>query len=122
MGSNRFTKQGRSVKSREKFKYVRSRKLMQAYRAIPCQHCGVDDGTVCGAHSNQAKHGKARGMKASDIYCASLCHRDHMMIDQGAHMTREARESAWNAAHSKTVAELVSLGLWPDGVPVPDTA
>lgn len=106
----------------QKFEYLRSKKLMEAYRQIPCQHCGADDGTVCGAHSNQSRHGKGRAIKSSDIYCASLCHRDHMMIDQGAHMTREDRESAWNAAHSKTVAELVSLGLWPDGVPVPDTA
>jgi hypothetical protein len=105
--------------TRQKFEYVRSKKLMEAYRLLPCQICGVDDGTVCGAHSNQAKHGKGRGIKASDIYCASLCQRCHMMIDQGAHMTREERESAWNAAHEKTVGALVRIGLWPEGIAVP---
>jgi hypothetical protein len=48
-----------------KFVYVRSPALMKAYRLICCQHCGRDDGTVCGAHSNWAVHGKGRSIKAS---------------------------------------------------------
>ncbi len=54
-----------------KFPYVRSDKLMRAYGKIPCQHCGADDGTVVGAHSNWSCHGKGRGIKARDVYCAS---------------------------------------------------
>jgi ferredoxin len=66
-----------------KFTYVRSKSLMEMYRTIPCQNCGADDGTVCGAHSNLAEHGKGRGIKASDEYCASLCNRCHVWLDQG---------------------------------------
>jgi len=96
--------------------YIRSSKLMQAYRKIACQNCGIDDGTVCGAHSNQAKHGKGRGIKASDIYCASLCHACHMAVDQGRSMSRQERESVWESARERTVAALTSLGLWPKGI------
>jgi hypothetical protein len=94
---------------------------MQAYRKIPCQHCGVDDGTVCGAHANTAAMGKGRSIKATDTACASLCHRCHMAVDQGRTMSRSERLRVWTEAHAKTVAELVRLGLWPSGVPVPYT-
>jgi hypothetical protein len=102
-----------------KFQYVRSKKLMEAYRMIPCQHCGIDDGTVCGAHANSSKFGKGRGIKASDIYCASLCHTDHMELDQGSKMTKAEREQMWQAAHEKTVNKLMELGLWPEEIPNP---
>lgn len=103
-----------------KFPYVRSPKLMQAYRKIPCQHCGIDDGTVCGAHSNQAEHGKGRSIKASDDKAASLCARCHMDVDQGRTMSRTERVRVWTDAHVKTVAELVKRGLWPKDVPIPE--
>lgn len=105
-----------------KIEYVRSPKLMQAYRKIPCQHCGVDDGTVVGAHSNMAEHGKGRGIKASDDRAASLCHRCHMAVDQGRCMSRTERVRVWTLAHIKTVLELVRRGLWPADVPVPDVS
>lgn len=106
----------------QKTQYIRSAKLMQAYRKLPCMHCGVDDGTVCGAHSNQAIHGKARGLKSSDVFCASLCHVCHHALDQGRSMSRSERVAMWGSAHSKTVRMLVALGLWPLGVPVPEAA
>lgn len=89
-----------------KFPYIRDEKLMKRYRTIPCQHCGRDDGTVCGAHSNQAIHGHGRGIKASDVYCASLCNLCHYMIDNGKGLSREERVQIWNAAHLKTMAAL----------------
>lgn len=105
-----------------KFDYIRSPTLMQAYRKIPCQACGIDDGTVCGAHSNMAEHGKGRGIKASDDQAASLCHRCHTEVDQGRTMSRTERVRVWTDARAKTVAELVRRGLWPAGVPVPEFA
>ncbi len=105
--------------STAKFNYVRSKKLMEAYRTIPCQYCLADDGTVCGAHSNQAKHGHGRGIKASDIYCASLCYRCHFEIDQGNFYTREQKIDIWTQAHNRTFEALAMQGLWPEGVPVP---
>lgn len=105
-----------------KFEYVRSKKLMDAYRMIPCQHCGIDDGSVCGCHSNWSKHGKGRGIKASDEYCASLCGLCHFMLDRGASLTADERWDMWFKAHVKTVRELTARGLWPKGVPVPDVS
>jgi hypothetical protein len=105
-----------------KFPYVRSKELMEAYRAIPCQHCFIEDGTVCGAHSNWAEHGKGRSIKASDVYCASLCHRCHSELDQGAAMTDEQRYAMWRVAHLRTILELWHRGLWPQGIPFPEAA
>lgn len=105
-----------------KFDYVRSEKLLVACRAIACQHCGRDDGTVVAAHSNEAIHGKGRSIKASDIYVASLCHHCHMALDQGSQMTKAERQTVWLTAHLKTVTQLVKRGLWPTGVPQPDFA
>jgi hypothetical protein len=89
----------------EKFKYIRSKRLMEMYREIPCQHTGVSDGTVCGAHSNQSKHGKGRGIKASDQYCASLSADAHAWLDFGP-ASREEKIEMWDKAHEKTVKAL----------------
>jgi len=102
-----------------KHAYVRSPALMKAYRVLPCQNCGKDDGTVCGAHSNWGG-GRGRAIKADDNLCASLCHACHMMLDQGRTLSKQDRIEMWTAAHKKTVAELVKRGLWPENVTVPN--
>lgn len=79
---------------------------MRMYRTIPCQFCGAIDGTVCGAHSNQSKHGKGRGIKSSDIYCASLCYKCHSRLDHGAE-SKEFKNDFWDLAHDFTVVELI---------------
>ena len=105
-----------------KFDYVRSEAMRLACRALPCQCCGISDGTIVWAHSNWAIHGHGRGIKASDEYVSSLCHACHRELDQGSTLTESARQSLWWLAHVKTVAGLLALGLWPVGVPVPDTS
>ena len=101
--------------------YVRSKKLMEAYRRIPCMNCGRDDGTVCGAHANSAKYGKGKSIKADDNRCASLCNYCHIQVlDQGKHLDKEERETLWSNAHRKTVRELLNRGFWPLDVQVPD--
>lgn len=100
--------------------YIRSKALLVACREIPCQNCGVADGTVCAAHSNQARHGKGRSIKASDIFVASLCTKCHSDLDQGSGMDRAERAGMWDNAHRNTVAVLVRRGLWPLDVPIPD--
>lgn len=103
-----------------KFRYVRSDSLMRAYRAIPCQHCGRDDGTVCGAHSNWAIHGHGRSIKASDEFCASLCAACHVpLLDQGSKLSRQERQLMWWRAHVKTIKQLLILRLWPTNVQRP---
>lgn len=103
-----------------KFTYVRSKALLVACREIPCQNCGLADGTVVAAHSNQARHGKCKAKKASDQFVASLCHKCHSDLDQGAQMTRAERETMWSNAHRNTVRQLVRRGLWPLDVEIPD--
>jgi hypothetical protein len=88
-----------------KFNYVRSKSLMEMYRTIPCQNCGLDDGTVCGAHSNLAEHGKGRGIKASDEFCASLCHKCHGWLDYGT-ASRAEKNIMFMGAHRRTVVTL----------------
>lgn len=105
----------------QKFEYVRSRAILEACREIPCQNCGVADGTVCAAHSNQSRHGKGRSIKASDQYVASLCYKCHTELDQGSHMSRSERVAMWDNAHRNTVRKLVRIGLWPANVPIPET-
>jgi hypothetical protein len=81
---------------------------MKLYRTIPCQRCGADDGTVCGAHSNQSEHGKGRGIKASDEFCASLCHDCHFWLDFGQ-STRQRKQIEWQQAHEATVKLLTAV-------------
>lgn len=102
-----------------KHAYVRSKDLLRNAREIPCQHCGADDGTVVAAHTNW-QGGKGRGIKADDNLIASLCHKCHAEIDQGATLSKAERQQIWYDAHQKTVEKLTKLGLWPIDVPVPD--
>ncbi|MDE3021957.1 MAG: hypothetical protein KGI54_08865 [Pseudomonadota bacterium] len=106
--------------NRPKHTYIRSKKLMALYRELPCQNCGREDGTVVGAHSNQAQHGKGRGIKADDNRCASLCARCHSTIDQGYSLNRTEREKIWGESHVKTINELVRRNRWPDDIPLPE--
>jgi hypothetical protein len=105
-----------------KFAYVRSPALMRAYRTLRCARCLVDDGTICGAHSNWAVHGKGKGIKATDIRCASLCSECHLDIDQGSRLSEAERKAEWWNAHIQTVHWLLRQGAWPHGVPVPETS
>jgi len=100
-----------------KNKYIRSKALLKAVASLPCQFC--DSHETQAAHSNQAIHGKGRGIKASDIYTAALCQRHHHEIDQGKTLSKQDRIDAWNYAHKKTVQELVERGLWPENIPKP---
>lgn len=100
--------------------YVRSERLREAYRLIPCQHCGAADGTVCCAHANWSRYGKGKGLKASDDRGASLCHGCHTELDQGHRLSRAERVEFWEHAHARSVRLLVELGHWPADIPVPD--
>jgi len=99
---------------------VRSKALREAYRLIPCQHCGAEDGTVVCAHSNWSIHGKAGARKAHDNRSASLCFGCHGDLDQGGRMSSDEKRLMWWHAHRRSVLLLTQLGHWPAGVPVPD--
>ena len=88
-----------------KTKYLRDKKRLEACRALPCQHCGAEDGTVVAAHSNEGAHGKGRGIKASDEFVAALCFTCHANLDQGK-MGKEEKSQMWHNAHAKTIEML----------------
>jgi hypothetical protein len=110
---------GTSAGTVGKFDYIRSPRLLRAVATIPCQHCGLV-GQTQAAHSNESRHGKGRGIKASDQYVAALCVSCHSMLDQGPSLTRLERRVMWFLAHQRTVRELLCRELWPASVPVPD--
>ncbi len=91
-----------------KFTYIRSKPLMAMYRTIACQNCGRDNGTVIGAHSNSHIHGKGKGIKASDEFCASMCDLCHALCDYGG-LPREEAFAMWNKAHARTVELLTKI-------------
>jgi hypothetical protein len=94
-----------------KFNYYRSKAHLKNVAELPCQHCGTE-GQTQAAHSNWAKHGKGRGIKASDEFTAALCYSCHAELDQGMSLSREERKAMWDNAHAKTLVELEKRGLW----------
>lgn len=89
----------------------RSQKLLEAVRALPCQLCGLEDGTVCAAHSNQLRDGKGRGLKTHDYRIAALCFNCHSDLDQGCAKSKEERVESWELAHRKTIGALFENNL-----------
>lgn len=89
----------------------RNKKLLELVRQFPCQNCGVQDGTVVAAHSNQLRDGKGRGIKAHDYRIASLCFTCHYELDQGKNLNKEQRLDLWEEAHRKTIAQLFEQGF-----------
>jgi hypothetical protein len=84
----------------------RNKKLLELVRNFPCQHCGIQDGTVVAAHSNQLRDGKGKSIKASDYRIASLCFTCHSELDQGKNWSKQERVEIWEEAHSKTIGLL----------------
>lgn len=84
----------------------RNKTLLEIARDMPCQHCGIDDGTVVAAHSNQLRDGKGRGIKSHDYRIASLCYTCHMELDQGKNLSKQERVEMWEEAHRKTIGLL----------------
>ena len=84
--------------------------LLKAVREAPCQQCGIQNGTVVAAHSNQMRDGKGRSLKAADYRIAALCHYCHFEIDQGSKLSREERLNIWESAHRATIGWLFENG------------
>ena len=59
---------------------MRSPKRLAEIRKLPCVRCGNPNSQA--AHSNSAKHGKGRSIKASDEFTISLCFKCHAAFDR----------------------------------------
>ena len=89
----------------------RDKHLLEAVRELPCMHCGIQDGTVVAAHSNQLRDGKGKGIKAHDFRIAALCFKCHHELDQGSRLTKQERLNMWEEAHRSTIGNLFLTGL-----------
>jgi hypothetical protein len=67
---------------------------------------GCTKGPCVSAHSNQAKHGKGKSVKADDCFVAHACDFCHREIDQGKNLTRAEKFEAWERGHIKTLPRL----------------
>lgn len=75
---------------------MRDAKRLAAIRRLPCIRCGNPNSQA--AHSNSAKHGKGRGIKADDSFTVPLCHVCHSDFDQyklGNRAESEAMFDQW---------------------------
>ena len=75
---------------------MRDAKRLAAIRKLPCIRCGNPHSQA--AHSNSAKHGKGRGIKASDLFTVSLCFKCHAAFDRfelGNRAESEAMFEKW---------------------------
>ncbi|TPT23089.1 hypothetical protein [Acinetobacter baumannii] len=79
---------------------MRSTKRLNEIRALPCVRCGYPHSQA--AHSNSSKHGKGRGIKASDEFTVPLCAICHGLFDQFNLGTRQESEAMFERWLEKT--------------------
>lgn len=73
---------------------MRDSKRLAAVRLLPCVRCGHPDSQA--AHSNSAKHGKGRSIKAHDRYTVPLCYSCHGEFDRFELGTRAESEAMFD--------------------------
>ena len=79
---------------------MRNPKRLAEIRKLPCVRCGNPNSQA--AHSNSAKHGKGRGIKASDAFVIPLCAICHATFDQYKLGSREQSEAMFEKWLVKT--------------------
>jgi len=79
---------------------MRSTKRLNEIRQLPCVRCGSSPSQA--AHSNSGKHGKGRGIKASDEFTVALCFRCHHLFDTFQLGTRQESEALFDGWLEKT--------------------
>lgn len=79
---------------------MRDAKRLAAIRKLPCVRCGYPHSQA--AHSNSSKHGKGRGIKASDLYTVPLCYTCHAAFDKFELGTRKESEVMFDQWLEKT--------------------
>ncbi|HEM7379628.1 TPA: DUF968 domain-containing protein [Acinetobacter nosocomialis] len=79
---------------------MRDAKRLAAIRRLPCVRCGYPHSQA--AHSNSGKHGKGKGIKASDAFTVPLCHKCHFLFDTYQLGTRQESETMFERWLEKT--------------------
>ncbi|HAV5331747.1 TPA: hypothetical protein JI076_10365 [Acinetobacter baumannii] len=79
---------------------MRDAKRLAAIRKLPCVRCGYPHSQA--AHSNSAKHGKGRSIKASDQFTIPLCFKCHAAFDRFELGTRPESEALFDGWLEKT--------------------
>ena len=79
---------------------MRDSKRLAEIRKLPCIRCGNPHSQA--AHSNSAKHGKGRGVKASDLFTIPLCFKCHAAFDRFELGNREQSEAMFEKWLVKT--------------------
>lgn len=79
---------------------MRDPKRLAEIRKLPCVRCGSSPSQA--AHSNSSKHGKGRGIKASDEFTVPLCYSCHSQFDQFKLGTRQESEALFEGWLEKT--------------------
>lgn len=90
-----------------KQKTYRNRKLLDLAKGQYCVECGIEDGTIVPAHSNE---GKGMGLKTSDSTVMFLCYRCHLEYDSGTMMGREEKRQFAFRNNAKTLRLLFEQG------------
>lgn len=79
---------------------MRSTKRLNEIRKLLCIKCGQSPSQA--AHSNSSKHGKGRGIKASDAFTVPLCYSCHSAFDKFELGTRQESEAMFEQWLEKT--------------------
>lgn len=92
----------------------RNRALLNLASELPCMFgiygvCEGGRGEPC--HSNQARHGKGKSLKAHDLFFAAGCRACHRELDQGTRFTREEKAAMWQDAFERTLLTLFQRNL-----------
>ena len=66
---------------------------LDTYKDSACEACGVNDGTVVGAHFTFERF--AWAMKPADALTAGLCVRCHDLVDGRTNATLDERRKIW---------------------------
>ena len=90
---------------------MRNNFRLNQVRQLPCIRCGQSPSQA--AHSNSSKHGKGRGIKASDQFTIPLCAICHAAFDKFELGTRQESEDMFEKWLEKTER---MLNLEDDGV------
>ncbi|MEQ1066312.1 hypothetical protein ABLB96_14735 [Acinetobacter sp. XH1741] len=80
---------------------MRDSKRLAEVRKLPCMRCGAPAPSQA-AHSNSGKHGKGKGIKASDEFTVPLCYKCHFLFDTYQLGTRQESEALFDQWLEKT--------------------